>query len=159
MRRRFLLAAVLAPGLVLAESPKSAGDEALVRRMATRFAETWNAHDMDAMAELFAEDADFVNVAGLHLKGRAQIRAEHAKRHEMQFKESVLTIRGVTVRFPRPDLAIAHVEWAMRGDRDPDGTSRPPRDGVMTWTLVKEGQTWQIAASNNTNVLKPEGAK
>lgn len=29
------------------------------------FAECWNRHDMDAFAELFAADAEFVNVVGL----------------------------------------------------------------------------------------------
>jgi len=51
--------------LLFADSPRGEGrDEAIVRRMATRFAEAWNKHDMTELASLFAEDADFVNVAG-----------------------------------------------------------------------------------------------
>jgi uncharacterized protein (TIGR02246 family) len=120
--------------------------------MATRFAETWNLHDMTAMAALFAEDADFVNVGGMHWKGRDQIRKEHARSHELQFKESVLTVENVSVRFLKPDVALAHIEWWMKGDRDPDGTSRPPREGVMSWVLVKRGGVWRVASSHNTNV-------
>jgi uncharacterized protein (TIGR02246 family) len=127
-------------------------EEATIRRTATRFAETWNAHDMDAMSELFAEDADFVDVGGERLKGRERIRTEHAKRHRMQFKESVLTVRSVSVRFLKPDVAVAHVEWKMEGDRDPGGTSRPTRQGVMSWVVTKDNGLWRIASSHNTNV-------
>ena len=31
--------------------------------------QAWNAHDMKAFASFFADDADFVNVAGLRWKG------------------------------------------------------------------------------------------
>jgi uncharacterized protein (TIGR02246 family) len=126
-------------------------EEATIRRTATRFAETWNAHDMDAMSELFAEYADFVDVGGARLKGRARIRDGHAKRHEMQFKESVLTVRSVDVRFLKPDVALVHVEWGMERDRDPDGTSRAPRNGVMSWVVVRQRDDWRIASSHNTN--------
>jgi uncharacterized protein (TIGR02246 family) len=110
--------------------------------MATRFAETWNQHDMTAMATLFAEDADFVNVVGMYWKGRDQIRQEHA-------------IRSVTVRFVNPDVALAHIKWALEGDRDPDGTSRPRREGVMSWVVTKREGEWQIASSHNTNARQP----
>jgi uncharacterized protein (TIGR02246 family) len=119
--------------------------------MATRFAETWNQHDMTAMATLFAEDADFVNVVGMYWKGRDQIRQEHARLHGLQFKESVLTIRSVTVRFLNPDVALAHIKWALEGERDSDGTSRPRREGVMSWVVTKREGEWQIASSHNTN--------
>jgi uncharacterized protein (TIGR02246 family) len=132
-------------------------DEATIRRMATRFAETWNAHDMDAMAELFAEDADFVNVAGMRLKGKRQIRDEHAKRHEMQFKESVLSVRSVGVRFLKPDVALVQIDWRMEGDRDPDGTSRAPRTGIVSWVVLREANEWRIVSSHNTNVRPPPG--
>ena len=39
--------------------------------------ESWNRHDMEAYAAQFAEDADFVNVIGMHWRGRAEIEARH----------------------------------------------------------------------------------
>jgi uncharacterized protein (TIGR02246 family) len=107
---------------------------------------------MEAMAELFTEDADFVTVGGIRFKGRARIRDEHAKRHEMQFKESVVTVRSVDVRFLKPDVALVHVDWGMERDRDPDGTSRAPRNGVMSWVVVRQRDEWRIASAHNTNV-------
>jgi uncharacterized protein (TIGR02246 family) len=128
-------------------------DEATIRRMATRFAETWNAHDMAVMAELFTEDADFVNVGGERLKGRERIRDAHAERHQMQFKESVLTVRSVGVRFLKPDVAVAHIEWKLEGDRDPGGTTRAPRQGLMSWVVTRDDGHWRIASAQNTNLV------
>ena len=36
-----------------------------VQNIVSAFAETWNRHDMQAFSELYAEDAEFVNVVGL----------------------------------------------------------------------------------------------
>jgi uncharacterized protein (TIGR02246 family) len=88
----------------------------------------------------------------MHWKGREQIRNEHARIHEMQMKESTLTIHAVSVRFLKPDVGLAHIEWGLQGDRDPDGTSRPPREGVTSWVVQKRGQDWLVAASHNTNI-------
>jgi uncharacterized protein (TIGR02246 family) len=153
IRRLLAAAAVLLMVPLSAEPLKVINrEEATIRRMATRFAETWNAHDMDAMAVLFADDADFVSVGGVHLKRRQQIRDEHATLHQMQFKGSTLTVEGVTVRFLKPDVALAHIDWRIEGDRDPDGTSRAPRTGVMSWVVVRKANEWRIASSHNTNV-------
>jgi uncharacterized protein (TIGR02246 family) len=151
-RRLFAVATAVLAAPLSAGPPKVVHrEEATIRRMATRFAETWNAHDMDAMAALFAEDADFVNVAGMHWRGRRQIRDEHARLHELQFKNSTLTVERVTVRFLEPGVALAHIEWRLEGDRDSDGTSRPPRSGLASWVLVRKAKEWRIAASHNTD--------
>jgi uncharacterized protein (TIGR02246 family) len=152
-----LLTTLLATSSATAAPRKAAGGEdARIRRMAVQFAEAWNKHDMTEMVSLFAGDADFVNVGGMHWKGRDQIRNEHVHVHEMQMKDSTLTIHAVRVRFLKPDFGLAHIEWELQGDRDPDGTSRPPREGVMSWVVQKRGQNWLVASSHNTNI--PAGA-
>jgi hypothetical protein len=51
-----------------------------------------------------------------------------------------------TVEFVTPDLALVQVTWALKGDRNPDGTKREPRDGVFTWVVVKKDGDWLIRA-------------
>ncbi|MCP8999341.1 SgcJ/EcaC family oxidoreductase [Pseudarthrobacter sp. RMG13] len=48
------------------------------REIAEEFAAAWNAVDPEALAALFVEDADFVNVVGLWWTNRHQIRENHA---------------------------------------------------------------------------------
>jgi uncharacterized protein (TIGR02246 family) len=127
-------------------------DEDQIRQVIQRWGEAWNDHDMTAMATLVSDDADFVNVWGMHWRGRAQIEREHAERHRAQFKESVWTTREARVQFLRPDVALVHLTWSMAGGRDPDGTPRPPREGLFTWIMLKEPGKWRIRAAHNTNV-------
>jgi uncharacterized protein (TIGR02246 family) len=143
----------LAPPAVSADVETAAfrsNDEAAVRRLAARWEQAWNGHDMKALANLFTDDADFVNVGARHWKGRTQIEEQHASRLP-QFIESTWSTRAVTVRFLKPDLALVHVDWSLKGDKDPDGTLRPPRNGVFTWVAVKADAQWLIRAAQNTN--------
>jgi hypothetical protein len=68
---KILRAIVLSLGSLLASSAalsaaSQSADERNIRELVARWQESWNTHDMKAMAALLAEDADFVNVAGLH---------------------------------------------------------------------------------------------
>ena len=135
---------------VFAVAPKNT-DETAIRTLANRWQEYWNSHDMHAMATLLTEDADFVNVAGLHWKGRAKIEGEHAKRHQTNLKNSVWVTRNVTVQVLSPHFALVHLDWGISGDTDFDGTLRQPREGIFTWLVTKHGGSWLIRAAHNTN--------
>lgn len=52
------------------------------------FAEAWNARNPDALAALFDEDAEFVNVTGLWWRDRASIRRAHAYGLERIFNQA-----------------------------------------------------------------------
>lgn len=130
---------------------RATGDEAELRALATNWERAWNQHDMKALAALFTEDADFVNVGARHWKGRKEIEAEHSARLS-QFTESTWKTKVVTVQFLKPDVALIHIEWDLTGDKDPDGTPRKPRGGVFTWVAVKSGAGWLLRAAQNTNL-------
>lgn len=69
------------------------------------------------------------------------------------FKDSKLTITGVTTRFLKPDVAVAHARWTMTGARTPAGMQEP-REGIQTLVFTKEGGRWLIAAFQNTNSVR-----
>jgi uncharacterized protein (TIGR02246 family) len=142
-----------------AEEADRAKDEAAVKQLGQAWQDAWNTHDMDALASLPAEDADFVHVGGRLLEGRKAFEDYHAKRHAMQFKESVWTTTDVRVKFLKPDIALAHVHWGMKGDKNPVGTPRQPRRGLFTWVVTKPRGGWLIRASHNTNIREPSGTQ
>ena len=125
-----------------------------VERVVTAFAETWNRHDMEAFAQLFAADAEFVNVVGLWWKGRAEIRQAHEVTHASMFKNSRLTILDTSVRFPLPQLAIARSRWRLEGHVGPDGQALPPRTGILLNVLTVDDGSWVIIDSQNTDVVE-----
>ncbi len=51
------------------------GVASAVTRMAEQFVSIWNTHDMTRLADIYADDADFVNVIGMRWKGASQIAA------------------------------------------------------------------------------------
>lgn len=125
-------------------------EETRIRTLAAHWESAWNRHDMKALAALFTDGADFVNVGARHWKGPTEIEAQHATRLN-QFIESSWATKEVAVQFLTPDISLVHVSWALEGDKDPDGTPRQPREGVFTWVVVKERGEWLIRAAQNTN--------
>lgn len=118
------------------------------------FADAWNRHDMDAFAQIFAPDAEFVNVVGLWWKGRTEIKQAHELTHSTMFKNSRLTILKTSVRFPQSQLAIARSRWSLDGHVGPDGQALPTRTGVLLNLLVADETGWTIIDSQNTDVIE-----
>jgi uncharacterized protein (TIGR02246 family) len=130
-----------------------------IKQIERAFQEAWNRHDMKSLAALVAEDVDFVTVSGTWLRGRRDFEESHSRAHAMMFKESVLTTTDVQVKVLKPDIALVHVSWGMKGDKDPDGTPRQPRRGILTEVVTKHDSRWLIQASQNTNIREPQLAK
>jgi uncharacterized protein (TIGR02246 family) len=139
------------------------GEDA-VRKAVNGFAETWNQHDMNALAALFAPDADFVNVTGRWWKGRPEIQTNHAFTHATipqsspgvdvparaygVFKVSTFRFDRIDVRFIRTDVAVAHGTWTALGD----ARTKEPRHGMMTFVVTRDRDRWLISAAQNTEV-------
>jgi uncharacterized protein (TIGR02246 family) len=149
---KILLASAI---LAIALSPAWASqqtDEDEIRTIQSLWDDAWNRHDINALSALVAEDVRFVNVAGNVLNGREEFAKLQTRTHATQFKDSVRTVTGTDIKFLTADIAVAHVRWGMKGDKDADGTPRPPRNGVMMQVLVKRSGAWTIVAVQNTNV-------
>ena len=125
-----------------------------VERVVAAFAEAWNRHDMEAFAELFAPDAEFVNVVGMWWKGRAEIKAAHEFTHSTMFKSSRLTILETSVRFLVPELAIARSRWLLENHVGPDGEPLPARHGVLVNVLILRDGRWSIIDAQNTDIIE-----
>ena len=119
------------------------------------FIRAWNAHDMKALAELFTDDADFVNVAGMEWKGRAQIQAMHERSHAGRFKTTTLVETSTTVRMVGPDVAVIHFKWEVTGVRVADGKPAMTIHGIMQIVAVQQAGGWRIVSAQNTNAMPP----
>jgi len=125
-----------------------------VRRVAESFAECWNRHDINAFAQLFSDDAEFVNVVGLWWKGRAEIKEAHEFTHQTIFRDSRLTIGEVSTRFPAPGIAIARCRWKLEGHVTPEGEPLPERNGILVQVLRHDDGRWFIIDSQNTDIIE-----
>ncbi len=138
-------------GLAADQSP----DTAAIQRLESRQQDAWNHHDAKAYADLFTPDCNVINVLGWWWKGRAELARKLADAFAFVFSESSLAITDVDVRFPAPNVAIAHVRWTMRGARNPTAgpASHAPMTGIQTQVLTNASGSWLIADFQNTNSI------
>lgn len=154
IHRTLAMAAMITSLLLVSKSALSqeATPEEANRALALAFEKAWNTHDMEVgFRKLLTVDIDWVNVDGYRGTGIEPVVKGHVRVHATKFKDSVFTLNGVNVAVLNPQVAIVHVSWGMRGDRNDDGTARQPREGLFTWVTVKDGKAWKIRASHNSN--------
>ncbi len=154
IKHRVLLGIVFV-GLAAPAWAQSPADDKAIRAVVTRFEQAWNTHDMNILGAISADDVDFVNVAGQHWKGRAEVVKQHADRHLVRFKNSVWTTKAAKVQFLLPGVALVHIDWETRGDLDFDLKPWPPRKGIFSWVVVKTGNDWLLRSAQNTDSTVP----
>jgi len=125
-------------------------DESAVRNVLAEFTDSWNRHDMAAFGRLFAENCDYVNIAGVHWKGVQEIVQRQAELFQNRLKTAVRTLSGVEVRFPTPDVALVHATWDVTGWSRPTGQAVPVLKEITTMMMVKTNGKWLITAFQNT---------
>jgi uncharacterized protein (TIGR02246 family) len=105
--RTIVLLVVGTAALAAHESGGTPGERSeSARGVSDGFVDAWNRHDMAAFAALYSENADFVNVLGVWLRGRTAIQEHHATIHAARMKTSLLTALETEIRFLRPDVAL-----------------------------------------------------
>jgi uncharacterized protein (TIGR02246 family) len=116
-------------------SSVSAEEEQVVRKLLADRREAFNRHDVKTGCSYFADDADFVNVAGSWWKGKQEIEKKMTELYAGMFKNIHFNDSETLIRFITPDVAVAHFEWEVTGIVGPDGSPRPPRQGIATFLV------------------------
>jgi len=109
------------------------------------FARAWNDRDPDALATLFDEDADFVDVTGALWHDRESILKAHAEGPDRIFNESMLTADTTKVKRLSADIAVVHSRMSLSG----------PTPGTTTVSFVVHliGERWLCASVHSTDVV------
>ena len=128
-----------------------AADEAAMRESVKQLETGWNTKSGAVFAKPFAEDADYVVINGMYIKGRATIETQHQRIFDTIFKDTKLNLAVKQIRFLRSDVAVVHVT----GHRD-SPTKDLIQDAILTLVMTKEQHGWSIAAFQNTAVA-PRG--
>lgn len=118
------------------------------------FARAWNDRDPGALASLFDEDAEFVNVTGLCWHDRESIRKAHASRLERAFNKSTLATGETKVKRLSPDVAVVHTRMTVSGE-EPAGavTQSGPRTTIVSFVVHRAGDRWLCASAHHTDVI------
>jgi uncharacterized protein (TIGR02246 family) len=147
LTKTFLIVSLLI-GTALTQNPP-ANDEQAIRKLAAGFVDAWNKHDAHALAENFAEDADFTNVRGDSAHGRKAVEDFHAPVFATRFKNTHQTADDIKIRFLSSDIASVDIRWEMTGALEIDGTPIPIRKGLLNWVVTRHGDRWLITVMHN----------
>lgn len=107
----------------------------------------WNRGDATAFSAQCTEDVDFINLLGLHVKGRAAVTRLHETIFKGPFLDSTLTFSIEDVRIVSPGAIVAIVP----GEMDiPAGPVKGHLSTVATMLFVREDAGWRLASFHNT---------
>ena len=140
---------VLSLAALSAAKAQTKADEEAVHNLPQAFIAAFNKHDGHQLAQIMADDVDFVTVGAMWLHGRPDFEKYHTRLLSGRFHDIKFEVLQVAVRFLRPDIAIVHWSWTGAGDKNPDGTARTRRLGMMTMVAEKRAGSWLVVASQN----------
>lgn len=147
-----LMLVMLAPSMPPLRAQSSHGaDEAAIRENVKQMETGWNTKSGALFAKPFAEDADYVVINGMYLKGRAVLETAHQQIFDTIYKDTTVTLSVKQIRFLRPDVAVVHVNGHRSGP-----TKELTSDAMLTMVMTKEKRNWTIAAFQNTQVVARE---
>ena len=126
-------------------------DERIVSDLVAELEKAWNAADGARFARPFAEDADFVNIRGEHLRTREVIAKGHQAIFDTIYAGSVVRYQLAAVRAIAPAVLLAHVRATLKA---PTGPLAGEHGSLFTLVLVQDQNAWSIAAFHNTLVTQ-----
>ena len=127
-------------------TPHTDDDQQTVTGLLETFAQGWNAASGATLASVFAADADFINVMGLHARGREMIAEGHDQLFATVFRGTRLTPQIDAIRFLRPDVATVEATLRLQ---TADGQPFMGPGSKAGFVATKDGDAWSIAVFRN----------
>jgi uncharacterized protein (TIGR02246 family) len=124
-----------------ATRPDTEQDQAAIRAVVAEYLHARERRDADGIRALFIEDADQLTSSGDWRKGRDEIVRGTLASSQQSGGQRTITIQ--TIRFPRPDMAIADGRYELAG------TDEGTRKMWTSFVFVRTGGRWRIAAIRN----------
>lgn len=117
-----------------------------------RFKEAWNRYDPDGIADLFYENADFVNVTGKWWDNKTDIWKAHDFGLRIIFQHSQLEVLKVKVKMPAENIAVVHARIQIHGQTENKGAQAGERRTMFLFVAKKENDAWLVVSAQNTDI-------
>jgi len=150
--RSFTTAAAIGLALVASAAQGDNNTEATIRKVIDEMTAGFNNHDGRAASIMYLADARLVTVRGEVMNGQAEIEKGLNAIFATRARNATHKTLDVSIKFLRPDIALAHVTNELSGLVAPDGQSLPPHQELSLRVLVNHEGEWRIAAFHNTMV-------
>jgi uncharacterized protein (TIGR02246 family) len=166
MKRAARISAVVTTGLLMMAGVASAqvqpadtrSDEESIRKVIVEMTEGFNSHDGAAASRMYLPNAPLVTVRGEVMQGQAEIERGLSAIFATRAKAATHKTLNVSIRFLRPDIALAHVTNELSGLVAPDGQALPSHQELSLRVFTKADGVWKVAAFHNT-MIRPFAAQ
>jgi uncharacterized protein (TIGR02246 family) len=115
--------------------------------LVTHLEQTWNRADGAAFGEVFTEDSDFVDIRGVHHRGRTAITAGHQGIFATIYAGSTVQYELDRVRQIATGCIVAVVSATLVA---PHGPLQGTNHARFTLTITDAADRWVINAFQNT---------
>jgi uncharacterized protein (TIGR02246 family) len=118
------------------------------------FVQFWNERDARSLADLFAEEADFINVVGIWWEDKEAIFKAHDYGLKVIFNNSELKAMKKKINYLTEEVAVVHSRMRLRG-QTPQGEVEEPglRFNIFSFVLKKTDGRWHCVAAHNTDIV------
>ncbi|MDQ1718164.1 MAG: hypothetical protein QOE89_2117 [Pseudonocardiales bacterium] len=124
-----------------------------------RLTDAFNTKNPTAFAELFTEDAEFVNSFGPRMRRRDGIARGHQIGFDKLLAGSRMTVSAVDVMHLGDDVAMMHASWNRERLSDATPATLPPGSGILTFVARRtDPDSWQLVGATNVQDAVPPGA-
>ncbi|WP_327417479.1 SgcJ/EcaC family oxidoreductase [Streptomyces sp. NBC_01233] len=135
-----------------------ADDDKAIRDIFADMMIAWSKGDGKDFTRAFAADADFTSVRCDHIDGSREIAAAHTRLFQSIYSGTRLTATVERVTYPRPDIAIVHVDTQLaRTDGTPaEGVGGNPGNSMHAQSVLeRRGGSWEIISFMNMVPMRP----
>jgi uncharacterized protein (TIGR02246 family) len=129
-------------------------EEKEIRALVAGYAQGWNRHDMAALADTLAGDTDWINIVGMHWRGKAAVLKAHDVYHRTFFRNTALDFTDIDLRPIAPDAVVAVITIKVGEFTPPDGRPRIGTQDRLSLVIAKRSGGWRIVHGHNT-VIDP----
>lgn len=118
-----------------------------------QFVAAWNNRSASDLADLFADDAEFVNVVGLWWHNKEDIFKAHDYGLKNLFSNSKLSIRKIKTKYLSNDIAVVNARLHLEGQTKIKGEKPQARNTIFTFVAQKMKDHWLCVSAHNTDVV------
>ena len=107
--------------------------------------------DGAAWGNEFLNDADFVNIFGVQMKGRRDIEKRHQYLFDVLFAGSTCDFAVGNARLLAPNIILVHSTAIAKIPTGPMAGEQTSRQSMV---IMRDAGSWRIAAFHNTQVVQ-----
>lgn len=119
------------------------------------FVRAWNERKPEKIADLFFDQAEFVNVVGMWWHTKEEIFKAHKYGLEVIFKDSTLKLMTCKVKTVTDDVAIIHAKMKLSSQTSPETSPDGLQDRRTIFSFVarKTKNGWLCLSAQNTDIV------